>query len=197
MIESILKNKKLVLASGSPRRQQFLKDLQLPFRIQVKEIDEVYPAHLEGAAISDYLAVLKAKAFENELKKEEILITSDTIVWHQNKALGKPKSYQEAFDMLKSLSNTSHEVISSICLSSNKHQEVVHHTTKVWFKSLSDREINYYISQYEPYDKAGAYGIQEWIGLIGVIRIEGSYFNVMGMPTQLLIEELTKFVAKN
>lgn len=196
MINSLLQDKKLILASGSPRRQQFFKDLGLDFEIRLKEVEEVYPKHLKGAAISDFLAELKATALKDTLKSNEILVTSDTIVWHKNEALGKPASTKKAFEMLQSLSGTHHEVISSICLTSSTSQETMHYITKVWFKSLSDEEINYYIANYQPFDKAGGYGIQEWIGLIGVTRIEGSYFNVMGMPTHLLVSKLEEFIQK-
>jgi septum formation protein len=192
MLKNKLQKYKLILASGSPRRQQFFKDLDLDFEIRLKEIEEVYPPELKASAITDYLAELKASAFEGELQPNEILITSDTIVWHNNKALGKPKDPQDAFEILKSLSNTTHDVITSVCFKTASETTVLNELTKVTFNELSDEAIHYYLENYKPYDKAGAYGIQEWIGFIGVSKIEGSYANVMGMPTDKVYEYLSK-----
>ncbi len=192
MLKNKLEKYKLILASGSPRRQQFFKDLDLDFEIRLKEIEEVYPPELKASAITDYLAELKASAFEGELQPNEILITSDTIVWHNNKALGKPKDPQDAFEILKSLSNTTHDVITSVCFKTDSETTVLNELTKVTFNELSDEAIYYYLENYKPYDKAGAYGIQEWIGFIGVSKIEGSYANVMGMPTDKVYEYLSK-----
>jgi septum formation protein len=192
MLKNKLKKYTLILASGSPRRQQFFKDLDLDFEIRLKEIEEVYPPELKAEEITNYLAFLKASAFEGELKPNEILVTSDTIVWHNNTALGKPKDEQDAFEILKSLSNTTHEVITSFCFKTNEKADVMHEVTKVTFNELSDESIRYYLENYKPYDKAGAYGIQEWIGFIGVSKIEGSYANVMGMPTDKVYEYLSK-----
>jgi septum formation protein len=187
---------KIILASASPRRQDFLTALGIPFEIRLKEVEEVFPSTLKREQITDYLSVLKAKPFLNELKKDEILITSDTIVWLGNQALGKPKNREEAFAMLKLLSGRMHEVITSICLSSSKKQFIEYDITKVFFKEFSDQEINFYVDKYQPFDKAGSYGIQEWIGLIGVTKIEGSYFNVMGLPTEKLYTSLKEFTAE-
>jgi septum formation protein len=192
MLRNKLKKYNLILASGSPRRQQFFKDLDLDFEIKLKEIEEIYPLELKAAAITDYLAELKANAFEGDLQPGDILITSDTIVWHNNKALGKPKDQQDAFEILKSLSNTTHEVITSVCFKTTSATTVLNELTKVTFSELSDEAILYYLENYKPYDKAGAYGIQEWIGFIGVSKIEGSYANVMGMPTDKVYEYLSK-----
>ncbi|MFV5699280.1 Maf-like protein [Flavobacterium sp. ZT3R17] len=192
MLRNKLKKYNLILASGSPRRQQFFKDLDLDFEIKLKEIEEIYPPELKAAAITDYLAELKASAFEGELQPGDILITSDTIVWHNNKALGKPKDQQDAFEILKSLSNTTHEVITSVCFKTTSATTVLNELTKVTFNELSDEAILYYLENYKPYDKAGAYGIQEWIGFIGVAKIEGSYANVMGMPTDKVYEYFCK-----
>ena len=145
---------------------------------------------VEFNEITDYLAVLKANAFEGELIENEILVTSDTIVWHKNKALGKPKDYDDAFQILKTLSNETHEVITSVCFKTTKNSTVFHEITKVTFSNLSDESIHYYLKNYKPFDKAGAYGIQEWIGFIGVSKIEGSYANVMGMPTDKVFNYL-------
>jgi len=192
MLNTILKDYKIILASGSPRRQQFFKDLDLDFEIRLKEIDEVYPPNLREEDITDYLAVLKSDAFEGELKDREILITSDTIVWHENKALGKPKDDQDAFAMLKSLSNKTHKVITSVCFKTKDKVEVISDTTQVTFKDLSDAQIQYYLDKYQPYDKAGSYGIQEWIGFVGVSKIDGSYANVMGLPVDKVYDYLSK-----
>lgn len=192
MLTEILKDYYIILASGSPRRQQFLKDLGLDFEIRLQPVDEVYPERLKGFEISNYLAQLKALPFKNDLKEKEILITSDTIVWHRDKALGKPKSEEDAITMIRSLSGDVHEVITSVCITTATAQKTVHATTKVYFKKLSDHEITYYVTRFRPFDKAGAYGIQEWIGFIGIDRIEGSYFNVVGLPVHLLYEQLLK-----
>ena len=192
MLKNKLEKYRIILASGSPRRQQFFKDLDLDFEIRLKEIDEIYPPELKAEEITDYLAVLKASAFEGELKPGEILVTSDTIVWHNNTALGKPKDEQNAFEILKTLSNATHEVITSVCFKTNEKEDVLHEVTKVTFKELSEEAIRYYLENYKPYDKAGSYGIQEWIGFIGVSKIEGSYANVMGMPTDKVYDYLNK-----
>ncbi len=183
---------KIILASGSPRRQQFFTDLDFQFEIRLKEIEEIYPDHLKAEEITNYLAELKAKAFDESLANDELLITSDTIVWHNDKALGKPKDYDDAFQILKSLSNSTHEVITSVCFKTIEQIEVIHEVTKVTFSDLSDEQIHYYLKKYQPFDKAGAYGIQEWIGLIGISKIEGSYTNVVGLPTEKVYHYLTK-----
>ena len=192
MLKEKLKNYNIILASGSPRRQQFLRDLDLDFEIRLKEVEEIYPPNLTEEDITDYLAVLKSDAFEGELSDNDILITSDTIVWHENKALGKPKDYDDAFKMLQSLSNKTHLVITSVCFKTKYKTEVISETTKVTMHLLSDLEIEYYLNKYQPYDKAGSYGIQEWIGYIGVAKIEGSYPNVMGLPVDQVYQYLTQ-----
>lgn len=192
MLGKILNKYNIILASGSPRRQQFFRDLDLDFEIRLKEIEEIYPPNLIEEDITDYLAVLKSDAFEGELNENDLLITSDTIVWHKNKALGKPKDYADAFAMLKSLSNTTHKVITSVCFKTKNKVEVISETTFVTFNELSDEAIQYYLEKYQPYDKAGAYGIQEWIGFIGVSKINGSYANVMGMPLDKVYDYLSK-----
>ncbi|MFD0991796.1 Maf-like protein [Tenacibaculum geojense] len=193
MLQNKLSNHHIILASGSPRRQQFLKDLNIDFEIRLKDIEEIYPKHLKTSEITDYLSKLKADAFTNELNNNDILITSDTIVWLNNTALGKPKNYNEAFKMLSNLSANTHKVITSICITSKENQKIINDTTEVTFKTLTDEEINYYIENYQPYDKAGAYGIQEWIGKIGITHIKGSYFNVVGLPVHKLYKELMNF----
>ena len=192
MLSHKLSKYNIILASGSPRRQQFFKDLNLDFEIRLKEIEEIYPDNLKAEEITNYLADLKSKPFDTELTSSDLLITSDTIVWFNNKALGKPKDFEEAFAMLKKMSGKKHEVITSISIKSKGFQRIFHDTTEVEFKKLTDDEIIYYIKNYKPFDKAGSYGIQEWIGNIGITKINGSYFNVMGLPTHKLYEELMK-----
>lgn len=194
MLNEIVHHKNIILASGSPRRQQFFKDLAIPFTIRLKEIEEVYPNHLKAEEITNYLAELKANAFENELAQNDVLVTSDTIVWLNGTALGKPKDAADAFAMLQKLSNQTHEVITSVCLKSIEKTEVFHCVTKVTFATLSDAAIQYYLDQHQPFDKAGSYGIQDWIGLIGISKIEGSYTNVVGLPTELLFQKLIAYV---
>ncbi|WP_304297455.1 Maf-like protein [Capnocytophaga leadbetteri] len=180
--------KKIILASGSPRRQQFLKELDIPYEVVLKPVEETYPTHLQREQITDYLAELKATPFEGEIPPNCVLLTSDTLVWHEGKALGKPKDAADAFAMLRSLSGKTHEVITSVCFTTNDAQGTHHCVTKVTFRELTDKEITHYIEKYKPFDKAGAYGIQEWIGHIGVTSIEGSYNNVMGLPTHLICQ---------
>lgn len=194
MLNKLLKNYTVILASGSPRRQQFFKELGIDFKISLKPVEEIYPDTLTHFEISNYLAKLKSLPFENELEDHTILITSDTIVWHENKALGKPKNHEEAYKMLSSMSGKTHEVITSVCFKTKFSQKIVHAVTTVSFKLLTDKEIWYYINTYNPMDKAGAYGIQEWIGQIAVTKIEGSYFNVMGLPVHLVYETLNEIV---
>jgi septum formation protein len=184
----------LILASGSPRRQQFFKDLDLAFEVRLKEIEEVYPSHLKAEAITNYLSELKANAFEGALADNELLITSDTIVWHNEKALGKPKNATDAFQMLQSMSGTTHEVITSVTFKTNTFTDTLHEVTKVTFSALNEAEIQYYIDKYVPFDKAGSYGIQEWIGLIAISKIEGSYTNVVGLPTEKVVHYLKNVV---
>jgi septum formation protein len=189
MLKQKLKDYNVILASGSPRRQQFFKDLDIDFTIQLKEIEEIYPEELKGAEITDYLANLKSKAF-TALQEKDLLITSDTIIWLEEKALGKPKDAEEAFAMLSALSGKKHNVITSVSIKSTSFQKIVNAVTTVSFKKLSTDEIQYYINNYKPFDKAGAYGIQEWIGFIGIDKIEGSYFNVVGLPVHKVYKEL-------
>ena len=193
MLRKKFKDIKIILASGSPRRQQFFKDFDLDFEIRLKEIEEVYPSNLQFLEITDYLAKLKADAFEGEIQENELLVTSDTLVWHNNQALGKPVDYNDAFEMLKNLSNATHEVISSVCFKTKSQSEIINEVTKVTFSDLSDDAIHYYLEKHNPFDKAGSYGIQDWIGLIGISKIEGSYTNVVGLPTEKVYQYLLKF----
>jgi septum formation protein len=192
MLRDKLKNYKLILASGSPRRQQFMRDLDVDFEVRLKDVEEIYPDNLQGAEITDFLALLKARALD-DLADNEIVITSDTIVWHENKALGKPKDYEDAFSILSSLSGKTHEVITSVCIINAGTNKVFNETTRVTFNTLSDEEIKYYLDNYKPFDKAGAYGIQEWIGLVAIAKIEGSYANVVGLPVDKVYQYLCKF----
>ena len=192
MLSEKLKNKHIILASGSPRRQHFFNELGLEFEIRIKEVDEIYPSHLTEVEITDFLAKLKAHPFQNELKSNDLLVTADTIVWLDNKAIGKPKNKEDAKAMLSNLSGKTHKVISSVCITTKSKQTLINDTTSVKFKFLSKSEIEYYIENYKPFDKAGSYGIQEWIGYIGIEKIEGSYFNVMGFPVHKFYEEMLK-----
>ncbi len=185
----------IILASGSPRRKQFFEDLDLKVKIDVRPVDEVYPEHLKASEISDYLAVLKASKFTGSLLENQVVITSDTVVWHNGLSLSKPANAQEAYEMIKTLSNDWHEVITSVCFTSAKSQKTVNSTTQVKFKLLTDEEIWYYVHKYKPFDKAGGYGIQEWIGLIGIEEIKGSHANVVGLPTHLVHETLMELVS--
>jgi septum formation protein len=193
MLKEKLQHKRIILASGSPRRQQFFREMDIDFTIQIKEVEEIYPKELEASAITKFLAELKANAFDS-LEENDLLITSDTIVWHENKALGKPKDAKDAFQMLQSLSGKTHEVITSVCFKTKNTLETLTETTKVTFNSLTDEAIHYYISNYKPFDKAGSYGIQEWIGLIGISKIEGSYTNVVGLPVEKVYQKLSQYV---
>jgi len=183
----------IILASKSPRRQQLLSDLGLKFSVQSMDIPEEFPAQLGMTEVSVYLAELKAEAFRPQLKDNQLVITADTIVWLDGQVLNKPTDYTDGFRMLKDLSGKKHQVITGVCLLSSDKKVSFYALTDVWFKELSDEEIHYYLEHYQPYDKAGAYGIQEWIGHIGIYRIEGSFFNVMGLPVQSVYEHLKTF----
>nr|WP_297782821.1 Maf-like protein [uncultured Allomuricauda sp.] len=185
-----LKDKKIILGSGSPRRKMFLEELGLDFEVRPKSVEEVYPEALQGKEISEYLAKLKATPFLKELEPNQIVITSDTVVWHNNTSLAKAADKAEAIEMLRTLSGHWHEVITSVCFSTKDAQKTVSGVTRVRLKDFSDDEINYYIDTCQPFDKAGAYGIQEWIGMIGITEIQGSYTNVVGLPTDLVYKTL-------
>ena len=192
LLRKKLENKKLILASGSPRRHELLAGLDIDFIIETKEVDEIYPDTLQGSEITEFLAKLKADAFVS-LAENEIIITADTIVWQNNKALMKPKDRGDAIAILQQLSGACHEVFTSVCIKTSEKSIVFSDLTRVFFKELSLDEINFYIDNYKPYDKAGAYGAQDWIGYIGVEKLEGSYFNVMGFPVHKLYKELMQF----
>ena len=196
MITGIPDNFRFILASRSPRRQQLLKETGLRFTVSERDFDETYPDHLRGREIAEYLAKEKASGFsEADMSDNEIVITADTIVWCNERVLDKPAGYSEAFDILRQVSGNTHEVITGICLTSARGRHTFSEATNVTFDNLSDEEIDYYIREYRPYDKAGAYGIQEWIGVVGNCHIEGSYFNVMGLPVNRLIREIKAFIA--
>jgi len=182
-----------ILASKSPRRQELLHNLGLQFEVRIKETEENFPEDLNKEQIPVYLAQTKAAPFYEELNENDLLITADTIVWLEGKVLGKPENGTDAKQMLQSLSGREHQVISGVCLTSKNKQKSFYAVSNVQFKVLTDREIDFYVSQFSPFDKAGAYGIQEWIGAIGITHIEGSFYNVMGLPVQRLYEEIQKF----
>ncbi|PRY15660.1 septum formation protein [Pontibacter ummariensis] len=179
----------LLLASNSPRRKELLAGLGLSFDIKVKEVHEEFPPHLRKAEVAEFLASHKADAYQEDLQ-EEALITADTIVCLDDFVLNKPADYTEASHMLQSLSGRAHEVITGVCVLTKEQKTVFHDVTKVYFRKLAPAETDYYITHYQPFDKAGAYGIQEWIGMVGIERIEGSYFNVVGLPVQKLYAKL-------
>ena len=193
LLKDKLKTKNIILASASPRRKELFQKINIEFTVKTIKIEESYPDSIRIDEIAEYLAKLKADAFINLLNKDDIIITADTIVVHKGKALGKPNNYSEAFEMLNQLSGNIHKVITGVCILTKKENISFSSETKVKFKPLLREEIDYYIRNYKPYDKAGAYGIQEWIGYIGVEHIEGSYFNVMGLPVQRLYDELYHF----
>jgi len=182
-----------ILASKSPRRQQLLQSLGIPFEVRVKDTDEIYPEGMDRNEIPVYLAKLKAEAFLPELKERDLLITADTIVFLENDVIGKPEDQQDAERMLQLLSGKEHQVVSGVCLTSVQRELAFFAVSNVRFKELSQNEIEFYISHFKPFDKAGAYGIQEWIGYIGITHIEGSFYNVMGLPVQRLYEEIIRF----
>ena len=184
---------KIILASKSPRRKELLGGLDLPFEVIIHEVDEVFPEGLPMEEIPVYLAKLKAEPFYDELRNDTLVITADTIVWIDGVVLGKPNDYEHAAEMLRQLSGKKHVVVTGVCITTKEKQVAFSASTDVYFKNLTDSEIDYYLKNYHPYDKAGSYGVQEWIGYIAIERIEGSYFNVMGLPVQRLYEELLKF----
>ncbi|WP_028375954.1 Maf family nucleotide pyrophosphatase [Leeuwenhoekiella sp. MAR_2009_132] len=186
MLPNLLKNNKIILASQSPRRQELLSALEVDFEVRLKPVEETYPDGMQPFEIAEYIAQKKAAAFLEDLIENEILITGDTLVFKDDQALGKPKDAQHATQMLQLLNGTSHQVISSVCVTTIKQQLTTNDIATVHFRTLSEEEIEHYIKIYRPFDKAGAYGIQEWIGHIALEKLEGSYNTVMGLPTQKL-----------
>ncbi len=183
----------VILASNSPRRKELLGGLGISFKVRtLQDIDESYPDTLRGEEIPIYISGKKAEAYRQTMADDELIITADTIVYDHNKVLGKPRNREEAIHMLRKLSGHAHEVITGVSIVTKEKTVQFASTSKVFFAALTDEEIAYYVDAYQPFDKAGAYGIQEWIGFVGVTRIEGSYFNVMGLPIQRLYTELKK-----
>lgn len=188
-----LKKYSVVLASNSPRRKELMSGLGIEYVVKtLPDIDESYPADLQGEAIPLFIAREKADAYRSMIAPEELLITADTIVWLDGKALGKPAGREDAIGMLQALSGKVHQVITGVCLTTQEWQRSFTSTTEVRFAKLTDEEIEYYVDTYSPMDKAGSYGVQEWIGFVGVESISGSYFNIMGLPIQRLYRELSK-----
>ncbi|MEA3462780.1 MAG: Maf family nucleotide pyrophosphatase [Bacteroidota bacterium] len=185
----------ILLASQSPRRSALMKEAGIPFRLVVTEhSDEKYPANLSGGEIALYLAEHKSDAYTKKLEDKQILLTADTIVWHGGRELGKPANREEALEMLESLSGNTHQVFTGVCFRSDQARSSFFAVTDVTFSRLERKEIEHYVDRYRPFDKAGAYGIQEWIGHIAVEKIVGSYFNVMGLPVQRVYNELKRFI---
>ena len=184
---------KVILASKSPRRQELLRLMDIDFRIVLKDVDESYPTHLSPEEIAIYIAEKKAKAYDESLD-DEIVLTADTIVSVDGLILGKPETTDDAFRMLQTLSGKVHRVITGVCLLYKHQYNLFHDVSEVFFRKLTDEEIRFYVDKYQPLDKAGAYGIQEWIGLIGIDRINGSYTNVVGLPTEKLYQQLKRLV---
>ena len=189
-----LKKYRLILASNSPRRKELLAGLGLDYEVRtLPDVDESYPESLQGGDIPLYISRMKADAYKPMLQSDELMITADTIVWMDGMVLGKPRNKFGAIEMLKQLSGGVHYVYTGVSITTQTRQESFYVATEVRFANLTDEEIEYYVDTYQPMDKAGAYGVQEWIGYIGVENIQGSYFNVMGLPVQRLYTELKKF----
>lgn len=185
---------KVLLASNSPRREELLRGIDIDFEIKVlPDIDESYPTDMPNEEVAEYVALKKARSYTNSLKEDELIITADTVVLLDNKIYGKPTNKKEAKEMLQNLSGKTHRVISGVCLTSTAKQTSFSVVSDVEFSTLTNQEIEYYINRYAPFDKAGSYGVQEWIGYIGVKHISGSYFNIMGLPIQRLYRELLSF----
>jgi len=185
----------IILASKSPRRQHLLKETGIKFRVvNHREMDESYPVELKAEEIPMYLACVKAKSYETLIGRNTLLITADTIVWLENEVIGKPIDHEDAVNMLLKLSGKMHEVYTGVCIKTIEQETAFSVCSRVFFRKIGEEEIRYYVDRYKPFDKAGAYGVQEWIGYVGVERIEGSYFNVMGLPVQQLYDELLKFI---
>lgn len=185
---------RIILGSNSPRRRELLAGLDLSFDVHViPGLEENYPDSLQPQEIPVFLSKQKAEAYLSTLEDQVLLITADTIVWNETEVIGKPKDREDAIRMLRSLSGHEHQVVTGVCLTTTKKQETFSVVSSVRFASLTDEEIIYYVDKYKPFDKAGAYGIQEWIGYVGVESISGSFYNVMGLPVQRLYQELKRF----
>lgn len=186
---------RIILGSNSPRRRELLAGLDLSFDVHViPGLEENYTDSLQPQEIPVFLSKQKAEAYLSTLEDQVLLITADTIVWNETEVIGKPKDREDAIRMLRSLSGHEHQVVTGVCLTTTKKQETFSVVSSVRFASLTDEEIIYYVDKYKPFDKAGAYGIQEWIGYVGVESISGSFYNVMGLPVQRLYQELKRFV---
>lgn len=194
MLKTRLASRKLILASQSPRRKELLQAMDLDFEVIVRSVDESYPLELSPSAVAEHIALAKAEVFKKDLQPDQIIITGDTVVVNEDQILGKPKNTEEARTMLLDLSGKKHQVVSSLCLLSADKIMVNSDIASVHFKTFSTEEIEYYIENYEPYDKAGAYGIQEWLGHIGMLKLKGSFNTVMGLPTHLLYQMLHEFL---
>lgn len=189
-----LRKYSVILASGSPRRKELLSSIGIDYKVRVvNDIDESYPENMKAEDIPQFISRKKAAAYRQDMSNDELIITADTVVAVDNKILGKPKDKTEAVKMLNLLSGRKHQVITGVTVMTSEREETFATVSNVSISKLSDEEIDYYIEKYKPYDKAGAYGIQEWIGMIGVTEIEGSFFNVMGLPVQRLYTLLKTF----
>ncbi|WP_114749367.1 Maf family nucleotide pyrophosphatase [Pleomorphovibrio marinus] len=188
MLKSFTNN--LILASKSPRRKTLLEGLGVPFSVKTLPVDEDFPASMSLERVPEFLAEKKARVYQKELMNDEVVLTADTVVIVEGKILNKPRDKEEAFNMLNMLSGRMHHVITGVCLASYQHLYSASDTTKVYFRQLEADEISFYVENYSPFDKAGAYGIQEWIGYIGVEKIEGSFYTVMGLPLHLVYKML-------
>lgn len=194
MIHNLLSKYNIILGSASPRRKELLQEIGLEFKIKTTDKDEKHPNDIDDNKIAEFLAKQKSSFLSEDLKDNELLITADTIVSFNNQLLHKPINKDSAFQTLSKLSGNTHKVITGVCIKTKQKEVVFSTTTKVIFNQISDKEINFYINNYNPFDKAGAYGIQDWIGQIGIKKIEGSYSNVVGLPTSELYEHLKSFV---
>lgn len=192
MLDNISKYK-ILLASKSPRRKELLEQLQLPFEVIAVDVDEVYPDVLESSEVPEYLSRLKCDALINTLRDDELVITADTVVILDGKIYGKPENKEDAKRMLRELSGKTHQVVTGVCVATKRKQISFRSVTDVEFALISDDDIEYYVDKFNPVDKAGAYGIQEWIGCVAVKSLNGSFYNVMGLPVHRLYEELKKF----
>ncbi len=195
LLHSKLKEYRLILASQSPRRKQLLSGLDLNFEVLVRDgVEETFPEGLGMTEIPEYLARKKSEYYTDLLGERTLVITADTIVWKKGRVIGKPENYDQALQTVRDLAGTDHDVVTGVCIRSADKMRVFHSKSRVFFSPLTDEEVEYYVNNYQPMDKAGAYGIQEWIGYVGIEKIDGSFYNVMGLPVQRLYRELGAFV---
>jgi len=198
MLKTLLEGKKIILASSSPRRKQLLEGLDIEFTVEENgNMSEQFDPNMDLYKIPEHLALLKSKGFKRKLNYNELLVTADTMVICNNEIMGKPKDRSDAFKMLQKLSGNRHTVLTGVCMRNNYKIRSFTSSTDVFFRQIIDEEIEYYIDNYPPYDKAGAYGAQDWIGLVAIERIDGSFFNVMGLPVQKLYTEMERFLSDN